>query len=246
MCRRHRLCIALCAAMLTSATASAATLTLQLYPLTREVRLFNPSSAPVQFIFYEIKSPSGGLNGANGIWTSISDRYDASGNGFIDPDNNWTELSLTSTDLSEGVFTGAGGSLPPFRSVGLGRIWNPTVASAASLVPTVALSQGQNVVPMDKQLAVDGDYNSDHHVDQQDYSVWRIVFGSKNFPIADGNHNGVVDAADYTVWRDHLGATIGSGIGASTPAGVPEPSTFLMIMVALALPAKRTYMTFVA
>jgi hypothetical protein len=241
---RHLLCSGLFAAMLTPATTSAVTLTLQLYPLTREVRLFNPSSAPVQFIFYEIKSPSGGLNGANGIWTSITDRYDASGNGFIDPDNNWTELSVTSTDLSEGVFTGAGGSLPAFRSISLGRIWNPNVAAAASLVPTIALSQGQNVVPMDKQLAVDGDYNADHHVDQQDYAVWRIVFGSTNFPMADGNHNGVVDAGDYTVWRDHLGATLGSGIGASAPAGVPEPSTAWMIVVALALSAKQTYMKF--
>ena len=168
-----------CTMALIATASSAATLTLQLYPLTREVRLSNPSSSPVTFVFYEIKSPSGGLNGANGVWTSISDRYDVSGNGFIDPVNNWTELSSISTDLSEGVFTGDGGTLAPFRSISLGRIWNPSTASAASLVPTVALSQGQSTVPMDKELAVDGDYNSDHHVDQQDYTVWRIVFGRR-------------------------------------------------------------------
>jgi hypothetical protein len=235
---RHLCSIAFCTASLTVATGSAAPLTLQLYPLTREVRLSNPSSSPVKFVFYEIKSPSGGLNGANGVWTSISDRYDASGNGFIDPVNNWTELSSIATDLSEGVFTGDGGTLAPFRSIGLGRIWNPSIASAASLVPTVALSQGQSTVPMDKELAVDGDYNSDHHVDQQDYSVWRIVFGSRTFPMADGNHNGVVDAGDYTVWRDHLGTSLGSGGAATLVSPVPEPSAALMSATAFTLLAE--------
>lgn len=206
--RRRSGIACLCGVLLVAPVAAAANLTLQLYPLTGEMRLFNPGSTSFPFIFYEIKSPSGGLNGANGVWTSISDTYDASGNGFIDPVNDWTQLSSISTDLSEGVFVGAGGSLLPYRSIGLGRIWNPSTASAASIIPTVAPADGQNVIPMDKQLAVDGDYNTDLHVDQQDYTVWRILFGTTSFPIADGNHNGVVDAADYTVWRDHLNAAI--------------------------------------
>jgi hypothetical protein len=94
---------------------------------------------------------------------------------------------------------------------------------------------------MDKELAVDGDYNSDHHVDQQDYTVWRIVFGSKNFPMADGNHNGVVDAGDYTVWRDHLGASLGSGAGATVPTAVPEPSATLICWFSLTLLATKTW-----
>jgi len=213
--------------------ASAADLYLQLYPLTGQMRLLNPGSTPFQFVFYEIKSPSGGLNGANGVWTSISDTYDASGNGFIDPVNNWTELSSISTDLSEGVVLGPGGSLAPYRSIGLGRIWNPNIASAASIMPTVVLAQGQAAVPMVKQLAVDGDYNNDLRVDQQDYPFWRIVFGTTNFPMADGNHNGVVDAADYTVWRDHLGAALGSGTGAFTAAAVPEPASLVLLLTGI-------------
>jgi hypothetical protein len=106
MANRYVSSVAFCATLLTVAAGSAAPLTLQLYPLTREVRLSNPSSSPVKFVFHEIKSPSGGLNGANGVWTSISDRYDVSGNGFIDPVNNWTELPSIPSDLSEGVFTG--------------------------------------------------------------------------------------------------------------------------------------------
>jgi hypothetical protein len=215
-----------------SSTSWAANLTLQLYPLTGEMRLLNSGSTPIPFIFYEIASPSGGLNSANGVWTSISDTFDASGNGFIDSTSNWTELPLNTTKLAEGVVVGPGGSLLPYRSIGLGRVWNPNIATPASIIPTFVQSQGQNAIPMDKTLVVDGDYTTvDLSVDQQDYAVWSLLYGATNFPMADGNHDGVVNAADYTVWRDNLGAHyVGSGLGNASGGGalaasaVPEPT----------------------
>jgi hypothetical protein len=219
--------------------ARAANLTLQLYPLTGEMRLSNAGSTPIQFIYYEINSPSGGLNSADGVWTSISDTYDVSGNGFIDPANNWTELPVNTTKLAEGAFFGPGGSLPAYRSIGLGHVWDPNVASAASIVPNFVQAQGQNPVPMDKELIVDGDYDTSLLVDQQDYAFWRILFGSTTNPMADGNHNGVVDAADYTIWRDHLGAHyFGAGLGAASGGGalasaaVPEPEGAALALLA--------------
>ena len=125
--------VCLCSAMVVAAIASAANLTLQLYPLTGEMRLLNSGSTPFQFVFYEIKSPSGGLNGASGVWTSISDTYDASGNGFIDPVNNWTELSSTPTDLAEGALFGLGGALPAYRSIVLGIFGTPTLLRRPAL-----------------------------------------------------------------------------------------------------------------
>ena len=47
-----------------------------------------------------------------------------------------------------------------------------------------------------------GDYDIDGDVDQDDYTVWRESFGSDLLLAADGNDNSVVDSADYTVWRD--------------------------------------------
>jgi MprA protease rhombosortase-interaction domain-containing protein len=68
-------------------------------------------------------------------------------------------------------------------------------------------------------------------VDSQDYSVWRIAFGTKTLPIADGNHNGIIDAADYTVWRDHVGQSALNGATANLTAMVPEPSAAALLIV---------------
>jgi hypothetical protein len=68
-------------------------------------------------------------------------------------------------------------------------------------------------------------------------------------PTGDYNHNGKVDAADYTVWRDGLGnkytqddygvwkSQFGKtvpGFSSGATAGVPEPSTFVLLTLAAA------------
>ncbi len=76
-----------------------------------------------------------------------------------------------------------------------------------------------------------GDYNIDGVVDDEDYAAWRSTFGSNLLLAADGNGNGVVDAGDYVVWRSNVGNTLGSGATASSaslsqddsiPASTPE------------------------
>jgi len=52
-----------------------------------------------------------------------------------------------------------------------------------------------------------GDYDIDGDVDENDYTVWKQTFGSNLMLAADGNKNGIVDAGDYNIWRDNLGAT---------------------------------------
>jgi hypothetical protein len=220
-----------CLLALTSmqATSRGQTLTLELYPLTGELRLLNDTNAPIPFVYYEINSPSGGLNSAANVWTSISGHYDASGNGFIDPVNNWTTLPFGTTKLAEGAVHGPGGSLPAYRSIGLGYVWNPNVATAASIVPTFLEPGNDNPIPIEKMVAVDGDYDTNLVVNQQDYSIWSILFGNTTHPKADGNHNGIVDAADYTVWRDHVGASaLADGLGSLSAAAVPEPTCMLL------------------
>jgi hypothetical protein len=217
------------------------TLTLQLYPLTGEIRLLNNTPNPFQFIFYEIKSPNGGLNGAPGVWTSIANTYDKppGGNGFVDMLHDWTEISATPNDLAEGSLLDPGGTLPPYRSIGLGKIWNPTIAPPASLVATLVTAQNQPTIDMDKELFVDGDFHAgDYTVDQTDYAAWKILYGATNQPFADWNHDGTVDAADYTIWRDNLGAHYagpglggGSGSAALMSAAVPEPNGALLAVL---------------
>ncbi|TWT88165.1 Quinoprotein glucose dehydrogenase B precursor [Pseudobythopirellula maris] len=72
-----------------------------------------------------------------------------------------------------------------------------------------------------------GDYDGDGDVTLADYDAWVQAFGDQGSGLlADGNANGVVDAADFTVWRDQYAAPGG--------VGVPEPSSLLLAVVALA------------
>jgi hypothetical protein len=77
-----------------------------------------------------------------------------------------------------------------------------------------------------------GDYNQNGIVDAADYTVWRDLLGrSGACQAADGNGNGIVDAGDYAVWQSNFGHTAGSGSFDNT--AVPEPSTFLLLVLTL-------------
>jgi hypothetical protein len=219
----------------TAAQSPALNLTVQLFPLTGEVRLRNTSAAAVPFAYYSIASPSGALNNNSSIWKSIMDNYDASGNDFIDAVEDWTKLSAISTQLTEGVFSGAGGSLPAFRSLSLGNIWNPALDPSPDLAFDI---REPNSTPITTTVirALDGDYNAGGGVGPADYDLWRQTFGSTTNLAADGNINGVVDAADYIIWRHNLGIALpgagsGSGSGLSVSV-VPEPTTLVLLLSA--------------
>jgi hypothetical protein len=61
-----------------------------------------------------------------------------------------------------------------------------------------------------------GDFNFDGLVDARDYAVWRKTGGTQ---------------ANYNLWRAHFGQTIGSG--SSFGSTVPEPSTVLLLAIAM-------------
>jgi hypothetical protein len=245
MCRRPLLIlIVLLWACGINSHAPAATVRMIFYPLTGEVRMQNVSAVPFEFVFYSITSPIGSLNGANGVWTSITDTYDAGGNGFIDPINHWMEFSNQSDELTEGKLLGpTPGALPASRTISLGNIWDSVAAPEPDLEVEVIQHDGLPATVI-VDYSLDGDYNLDDKVDHGDYVTWKNSFGFTFAPFIDGNLNGVVDAADYTVWRDHLGDTlIGTafaseselpGLSAlSIAAAVPEPSAGLLFALAM-------------
>jgi len=65
---------------------------------------------------------------------------------------------------------------------------------------------------------VPGDYDHDGLVTAADYVLWRKNSGS---------------SAGYDIWRAHFGQTAGSGSGSSTNANVPEPGSFMMLVLAI-------------
>ena len=120
---------------------------------------------------------------------------------------NWTKLSSASNMLTEGVFSGSGGSLAAFRSVSLGQIWNPALYPTPDLGFTV-LQADMSPVTITTQFAVAGDYNGNGIVDMPDFDTWRQSYGSTIDLAADGNLNGVVDGADYVLWRKNIGQAL--------------------------------------
>jgi len=233
--------------LLHAAPALATTVYAQHFPLTGEIRLVNKTATPLPIVFYSIQSDAGALTSSGSVWKSITDNYDAPfgtspGNGFVDPSFEWMRISATSTQLTEGVFTGPGGTLLPWRPVSLGRIWDPNATAIPDLEFDIR-SQTETYDIFETQN-VDGDYSENQVVDQFDYEIfWRQFFGSTSVLLADGNLDGVINAADYVVWRKNLGLSL-RGAGADSASGaasemslgvsaVPEPSGVILGIIAL-------------
>lgn len=71
-----------------------------------------------------------------------------------------------------------------------------------------------------------GDYNDDDKVDAADYVMWR----KGGVTLANDDSPGV-GADDYTRWRQHFAETA-AGSGGSIGNSVPEPSAFVLVLLA--------------
>jgi hypothetical protein len=221
--------VAICAEQ---SCAVGATLHAQLYPHTGEVRLRNKSTTPISLVFYSINSTGNALNSSPSVWKSIENFYDVSGDGFIDPNDDWVIISALSTQLTEGVFIGDGGSLAAQRSVSLGQIWNPNAPNPN--LTFEAREANEQPITVVTELTVSGDYFVDGVVNQLDYGVWRQSFDSTTTLDADGNLDGIVNAADYIIWRNNLGlqasmVSQGAALPSLSPAAVPEPNAAVLL-----------------
>ncbi|MEX0642554.1 MAG: PEP-CTERM sorting domain-containing protein [Pirellulales bacterium] len=204
-------------------------LTLRINSATGAISIVNPGVDPtVNSVFdidgYVIHSPAGALNSAG--FTGIS--------GTGQP--GWQIVSPTASDLSELNLTSSTMfSEGNTRSLGTGYI--PGAPEDAGLTFNYNLAGGATVVGLVEYVSggLDGDYNGDGTVDAADYVIWR--------------KGGSPDSsqAGYNLWRANFGQPLGSGatveLGSiSTVTAVPEPTTFGLLALVLALvlvPARR-------
>ncbi|MEX2308377.1 MAG: hypothetical protein WD738_12320 [Pirellulales bacterium] len=86
---------------------------------------------------------------------------------------------------------------------------------------------------------IDGDYNDDGKVDAADYVVWRKNESTMN-TLPNDPHGGTIGALQYDTWRANFGAMAGSG-GGLHDAAIPEPSTFVALLIGVILILNRPF-----
>jgi hypothetical protein len=94
-------------------------------------------------------------------------------------------------------------------------LWNGNVGWAGGRFELTTITNA----PLVPGLA--GDYNQDGAVDAADYVVWRKGLGTTYLQI------------HYNDWRAHIGETLDNGIGANASSVVPEPTTFILLLIGI-------------
>jgi T5SS/PEP-CTERM-associated repeat protein len=82
------------------------------------------------------------------------------------------------------------------------------------------------------------DWTGAPSVGPEDLAVWQMNFGTMVPPgtLGDANGDGLVDGADFAIWQQQLGTTPAVAASGSAAGAVPEPSTIVMLVAALAAP----------
>jgi hypothetical protein len=84
-----------------------------------------------------------------------------------------------------------------------------------------------------------GDYNQNGTVDSADYTVWRDHLGNSTLANRGPGITGPIGQADYDYWKSNFGNTSQFGSGATALASaspaVPEPATFKLVGLAIAV-----------
>ena len=95
---------------------------------------------------------------------------------------------------------------------------------------------GSGTILFTVNSGIPGDFNNNGYVDTADYVMWRDTYGSTGAGLAaDGDGNQMVNDGDYGVWRANFGRSSLSGAAAvaSLQSAVPEPSSLLLILLAM-------------
>jgi hypothetical protein len=92
-----------------------------------------------------------------------------------------------------------------------------TLGAEGSFLVTYNGGAGTVVLSNYLAAALPGDFNGDNKVDAADYVIWR--------------KNGLAQEA-YNTWRTHFGEALGIGAGASATSVIPEPTSFVLLILA--------------
>ena len=204
----------------------------------------NYGTAVDEVIAYSLRSEIGALDSGSN-WTTITGNYDASGNGSVDVNDEWTILTDTANptydDLSEFSPGGDGGAFADASSVSLGNAWlrNPIEDVTAELlfangdrlpVTVEFFGNGGNSFEF-------GDLNFDGNIDADDWGVFRpnllrdllTLAPIAAYGLGDLDFDGDNDRDDFAQFKSIYEAENGPGSFSALLAGVPEPASAILL-----------------
>lgn len=131
-------------------------------------------------------------------------------------------LNFAGTDTIDSLFIdGVGQAIGTWGGVGSGAAnISPLLSGTGLLQVTTLPSAGFN-----------GDFDNDGKVDAEDYTVWRDNFGSTTALPNDNALGTPIGNAHYDLWKANFG--MGAGSGSLAAAGVPEPSSMVLLLAAI-------------
>jgi hypothetical protein len=213
---------------------------------TGGITLSNQTGGAVNLKSYSITSAFEALDPAT--WLSIAENYDAGNPGpnQVDAAHSWSELTdpTANGDLSEAELqSGAGASVAHTRTVNLsstnGWIRNPTedlvfqYISGTQVVTGIVNYTGNGGNSYDT-----GDLNVDGSINSTDWGILRTNqqtdMSTKSlaeaYRLGDLTGDKLSNHADFVAFKDIFDTANGGGSFAAMLAGIPEPSTALLVL----------------
>ncbi|MBA3483721.1 MAG: PEP-CTERM sorting domain-containing protein [Pirellulales bacterium] len=218
-------------------------LSLNVNRATGSISLINQTGGAENISAYTIGSAFEGLAPAN--WLSITDNYDNGNPGpnQVDPANAWSEGTTTFADVTESDPSTVGASLAVGRTVNLGNLWtiNPNQDLSFSYIsdnqPVAGLV---NYVGGPATALAPGDFNVDGAITSADWVILRsnqhanlsAASLAQAYRMGDLNGDKANNHADFSMFKSIYDAANGAGTFAAMAAGVPEPSSVILLMAA--------------
>jgi hypothetical protein len=224
-------------------TTSLPTLSITVNRSTGAITLNNQTGSAKNISAYSITSAFEALNPVT--WLSITDNYDSGNPGpnQVDAAHAWTEQTVPTAngDLTESDPSTAGASLANSRNVNLGNAWIRTpvedlvfqYTSGGSVVNgIVSYVGGVENLPFNE-----GDLNTDGAISAADWAILRTNqhanISSQSlaeaYRLGDLNGDKLNNHADFVEFKTLYDNANGVGAFVAMAAGVPEPSSLVIV-----------------